>query len=166
MPETLEQKLEVRRGALAQIFPLFDPSTLREANEIMALGGSMPHIRNEFLWTADSSMYRAEDGEAFLYFAPKEHNLIFRDFDNAIAQLRSTRNYFPPQEGINEVIAAASAGKALKIKISDLKLIKDNDEYGHFDVNLDNLDSLNESQMQLVPYRPHQGGFLIRNLTK
>ena len=47
MPQgTLEAKLEVRRGALAQTFPLFDPSTLQEANEIMARRKLMPEIRN------------------------------------------------------------------------------------------------------------------------
>ena len=153
MPQgTLEAKLEVRRGALAQTFPLFDPSTLQEANGIMARREPMPEIRNEWLWTADFSMYRVEGGEAFLYFAPREHNLIFRDVDNATTQLSTNGNYIPPKEGIDEVVAAAAAGKALKVKISDLQLQKHNpnDHYGFFDVNPDDTGSLNPSQRLLV----------------
>ena len=151
MTAALESKLnfEVRRGPLAQTFPLFEPDTLRHAHEAMALRHSMPNLENEVLWTADFSMYRSEGGEAFVYFAPREHNLIFRDIKNAAGQLLETGNYIPPKEGINEVVAAA-AGKALKTKISDLELIKDNEEYGHFDVDPDNLDSLNAAQRQLV----------------
>ena len=150
--DTLEAKLEFKPGKLADIAPLFVPGTIQEANEIMALRDSMPQIRNEFLWTADFPMYRIEDGEAFLYFAGKEHNLVLRDVENAAAQLISTGNYIPPKEGIDEVVATAAAGKALKIKISSLNLQKHspNDEYGFFDVNPDNLDLLNEDQRKLV----------------
>ena len=148
--ETLEARLEVGRGPLAEIFPQFEPSTLQEANEIMALRKSMPEIKSEWLWTADFSMYRVEGEDTFLYFAPKEYNLIFRDIKNATSQLLKTDNYFPSKEGINEVVAAANSGKAIKIKISDLQLVKDNDEYGHFDVDPDNLDSLNDAQRSFV----------------
>ena len=153
MPQdTLEAKLDVRKGPLADIFPLFDPSTIQEANGIMARRESMPQIRNEWLWAADFPMYAVEGGEAFLYLAPKEHNLMFRDIDNATTQLLATGNYVPPKEGIDEVVAAAAAGKALKVKISDLQLEKydPNDEYGFFNVNPDNTDSLNPAQKLLV----------------
>ncbi len=166
--ETLEAKLTVRRGRLKDIVPLFDPGTLQEAKEIMALRESMPGIKDKWLWTADFPMYTVEKGEAFLYFAPKEYNLIFRDIENATAQLRKTGNYTPAPEGINEVAAAAAAGKALKIKISDLKLQKhnQNDEFGYFDVDPDNTDSLNPSQKLLVQAiygtsRPGDGVYVL-----
>ena len=153
MPEaTLESRLEVKRGPLAQIFPLFEPSTLQHSNEIMLQRESRPELRNEWLWTADFSMYRVENGESVLYFAPRDHNLIFRDIQNATNQLLTTNNYVPKKEGIQEVVNAASAGKALRINISDLKLQKQNrsDEYGFFDVDPDNLDLLNSAQRQFV----------------
>ncbi len=151
-PETLEARLGVRKGPLADILPLFDLGTLKEAHGIMDSRRSMPEIRAESLWAADFPMYRVEDGEAFLYFAPRENNLIFRDVENATNQLLDPGkyNYFPPQEGINEVVAAAAAGKALKIKISDLQLQNQDSEHGFFDVNPDDLDLLNKPQRQLV----------------
>ena len=123
-----------------------------EASEIMTLRESRPEFGNSWAWTNNFSMYRVEQDEAFLYFTGREHNLGFRDIQDFTSQLREAGNYVPSQEGIQEVVGAASSGKALKIKISDLQLQKHNrnDEYGFFDVDPDNLDLLNSAQKQFV----------------
>lgn len=147
-------QLEVKNGTwLGEIYSLFEPSTIKHAHEIMALRKFIPNLSRESLFTADFSMYRVEDGEVFLYFAPREYNLIFRDIENAADQLQSTGFYIPPKEGVDEVVAAAREGKVLKTKVSDLQLQKvmNNDyRYGYFDVDFDNIDSLNLARSQLV----------------
>ena len=153
--ETLEAR--VKTGPLAEIFPLFDPSTLHHADEAMAFREQHPGEKNVPIWTANFPMYTKEADEGFLYFTRREHNLFFRALENeatrlpAINQLLSG-NYIPPKDGIDEVVAAANEGKALKIKISDLQLQKHNpnDEYGFFDIEPDNLDALNPTQKSFV----------------
>ena len=139
-------------GPLLSAHSRIVPGTEQHAHKVMLLRESKPELKNKWVWTADFSMYKKEGEDAFLYFAPREHNLIFRDIENATNQLIRTGNYIPSKPGIDEVVASVAAGKTLKIKISDLQLVKDNlsDAYGHFDVDPDNLDALNPDQKSFV----------------
>ena len=160
MPQaTLESVLSLKQGPLAEILPLFEPASLKHAHEVHAFRETHPEARNIYTRTADFSMYRVEHdessqqgNEAFLYFARLPHNLIFRNVVEAAKQLRKPGNYVPPKEGIDEVVEAAKQRQALRIRIKDLNLQKDNpnDDYGHFDVDPDNLDSLNPAQKSFV----------------
>lgn len=154
MPEaqTLERKLDVESGALADVFPLFDSSTLQHANEIMTARRTDASLRNRRFWTADFPMYGIEDGEAVLYFAPREHNLIFRDIQNATSQLLLLRsqNYVPPKEGIEEVVAASKTGVVLKVNLSNLRLKGIGTEWKYFEVDTNNLDSLNPDERKFA----------------
>src|SRR3989344_1241434 len=112
MPETTTpgSGLEIRVGDLAEIFQLFDPSTIQHSHEIMRDSITEPDpkirqaLRNQRLWTADFNMYRVENGQEIHYFAPREHNLIFRDIERATSQLLTTDNYVPSEEGIEEIV--------------------------------------------------------------
>lgn len=137
------------------------PGTELHAHEVITLRKSKPNIRNLVVGTADLSMYRVEHdeasqgNEAFFYFAKSPHNLIFRDIKNAIKQLIQTGNYIPPKDGIEEVVAAAKTGQALRIKIEDLRLLKGNPdaEEGFFDIypySPNHTKSLSIAQRQLV----------------
>ena len=139
-------------GSLLAAHSKVVPGTEQHAREAMLLRESKPELLNKWIWTADFSMYRKEGEESFLYFASGEHNLIFRDITNATRQLTTTGNYIPPKKGIDDVVSSAAAGKTLKLKILDLELVKDNpsDDYGHFDVDPDNLDALNPAQRSFV----------------
>ena len=143
---TLETTLEVKRGPLADIFPLFDASTIQHAHEIMNARRTDHSLRNQWLWTADFPMYRAENGEAVLYFAPRENNLIFRNVQDATSQLLSTQNYVPTREGIDEVVAAANSDRALRVKLSDLRLQGNDNEWRYFEINTSNPSSLNPTE--------------------
>ena len=84
------KKFEYIPGPLVNAHSQVVPGTERHAHEVMALRDSRPELRNLWVWTADFPMYRVENGEALLYFAPREHNLIFRDIQNSITQLLAT----------------------------------------------------------------------------
>ena len=139
-------------GPLLSAHSRIVPGTEQHAHKVMLLRESKPELKNKWVWTADFSMYKKEGEDAFLYFAPRGHNLIFRDIENATNQLIRAGNYIPSKKGIDEVVASAAAGKTLKIRISDLQLVKDNpsDAYGHFDVDPNNLDALNPDQRSFV----------------
>lgn len=145
-PQTLERKLEVKTGPLANVFPLFDPSTIQHAYEIMTDRSTDASLRNQWFWTADFPMYRVEGGEAVLYFAPREHNLIFRDIQNATSQLLRANNYIPKKEGIDEVVAASNTEAVLKVNLSNLRLQGNDGEWRYFEVDTGNLNSLNSDE--------------------
>ncbi len=166
MPEaqTLERKLEVRTGPLAEIFPLFDASTIQHAHEIMTDRRTDPSLRNEWCRTADFPMYKVEDTEAVLYFAPREHNLIFRDIRNATSQLLQSQNYVPTKEGIEEVVAASETGAVLKVKLSDLRLQGNDNEWRYFEIDTSNPNSLNVAERAFAERVYGQGNEFAENM--
>lgn len=166
MPETqtLERKLEVRTGPLAEIFPLFDASTIQHAHEIMTDRRTDPSLRNKWFRTADFPMYKVEGTEAVLYFAPREHNLIFRDIRNATSQLLQSQNYVPTKEGIEEVVAASEKGAVLKVKLSDLRLQGNDNEWRYFEIDTSNPNSLNVAKKAFAERVYGQGNEFAENM--
>ncbi len=161
---TLEKMLEVKTGPLAQIYPLFEPDSLQHAHEIMTARRTDSSLQNRWFWTADFPMYSVEDGEEVLYFAGRDHNLMFRDIQNATSQLLRSQNYVPPKEGIGEVVAASKTGTVLRVKLSDLKLERENDEWGYFKIDTSNPDSLNLTQRAFAERVYGQGAEFAENM--
>lgn len=162
--QTLERKLDVRNGALADIFPLFDASTIQHAHQIMTARRADASLRNRWFWTADFQMYRVENGEEINYFAPREHNLGFRDIQNFTSQLLETNNYVPSKEGIDEVVNAVKAGSVLRTKLSDLSLQGNDNEWGYFEIDTGNVDLLNAAQMAFAKRAYGQGNEFTQNM--
>ncbi len=127
-----------------------NPETIQHAHEIMnhlrTTGKAFTKEEQEF-WSADFIMYRVEDaagnavddakkGEAVLYLAPREHNLIFRNIKTANAQLDSIpSNYIPDQEGIDEVVASYKKGDTLKVRLSQLRLKNSHPNVKYLEIN-------------------------------
>ena len=65
-PATLERKLEIETGRLAETFPLFDASTIQHAYEINKDRITDKSLRNRWFWTADFPMYRVENEDSVL----------------------------------------------------------------------------------------------------
>lgn len=81
---TLENLVNVNRP-LAEASKQLDPATIQiqHAREITAERRTNRDLRNQWFWTADFPMYTVEDGEAVLYFAGRDNNLIFKNIDEA-----------------------------------------------------------------------------------
>lgn len=155
IPTTLESRLANARyimGPLPGAHSLAVPGTELHACEAMALRESNPTLKYVDVWTADFSLYRVKNGEALFSLFPGRYNLILRNIDNSVAQLRSSANYFPEKDELAEILTAAEAEKVIEVPIVDLQLKKHNanNKYGSFDVNPNNLGLLNNAQRAVV----------------
>ncbi len=138
LPE--KETLETRVGPLARVYPQFKPESLQQADERNVERVTNPVIRNLYGWTANVAVYRVEKNpdsgqdEAFLYFGGRDafNAVIGKNLAKATSQLISKGNYTPKRE---EVDIDAVVKSSLRIKISDLNLLGDEDEYGYFEID-------------------------------
>lgn len=133
-----------------------NPKTIQHSYEITRDRNSpkddskRKELRNNWFWTADSSLYMVEDGEAVLYFGRRCTNLIFRNIEKATSQLIDDYNYVPGKGDIQTVLDTVESGNTLKIKLSDLELEGCNNELKYFTIDTKDYDSLNEVQRQFA----------------
>jgi len=145
---TLDSKIQsTGQGIVIDIFKKVIPETIQHAWEIQKDRLEDVSLRSMWFWTADFPLYTMEKGEAILYFADRKHNLAFQNMDVAVEQLRTKNNYFPKDTDISSVINAKST---LKVKLSDLKLEKNKDEWQYFEINTKKYSKLNKSQRTLA----------------
>lgn len=142
---TLDELIS-KQGPLAETFLLFDENTIQYASEITKARRDNRELRSNWFSTADSSLYRIEAGEVVLYFGQRETNLLFRNIKSATEQLLKNNNYKPSKEEIKSVVDSVESGNTLKIKLSELELKGDNDEWLYFEIRVINYESLNSIQ--------------------
>ena len=85
-------------------------------------------------------------------------NLVLQNLDKAYRQLTSTGNYFPDSE---EAKSSFEHADTVVVDLKGLKLIKDDDEYGHFKLNPRNVKKLNSQQRLAAKriYGPDEDNF-------
>jgi hypothetical protein len=114
-----------------------DLTTVQHAHEIQRDRLTDKNLRGMWFWTADFPLYTIENNEVVLYLADCENNLIFKNLDDAVSQLRynnklgNKNNYFPNDSDIGIVINSAST---LKTELSDLKLQNFDNEWLYFEI--------------------------------
>ena len=137
-------ELATKQGKLAELLPLFDPDSIQHADEITTARRTDKSLRKMWFWTGDGSIYSVKDGEAYLSLTRRQHNPVFNNIEEAARQLLSEdHNYRPPQK---DVETALEAEDTLTVKISDLELKKLDEEFGYFEIDTENYDSLNPAQ--------------------
>lgn len=141
------EKLVNIQGSLASSLGEIDPATWQHSAEITKQRITDTSLRNKWFWTADSALYRVVDGEIELDFAGRDQNLILQNIETATTQLVQSQNYTPNKAGIDAVVASPAT---LKIKVSDLKLTRHDNEFKYFEIDPTKYDSLNTAQRQLA----------------
>jgi len=143
---SLEGQLTNERGTLKESYSRVKPETVQHSDEIQTDRLTDEGLRNVWFWTADFPMYRVEDdkgnavqgravedGEAVLYLARREHNLVFQNIEEATDQLIRTNNYVVEnQEDIESMVNAEST---VRIVLSNLGLKRHNDEFSYIELN-------------------------------
>lgn len=133
---------------------MFDPSTVQCSDEITKDRKTDIDLRNIWLWTANTALYRIEDSEAVLYFSrgdtSRRANPILKNLDEAKTQLLNTQNYRPSQEDIAAVVGSVETGETTRFKLSDLSLQRHDDEFSYFEIDTENYNNLNETQRQFA----------------
>ncbi len=165
MAQTAEITLETLVGPLAKIFPQLERDTILHSDQLMTERRTNPELRNQWFYTADSSLYTVEKeggiDEAFLYLGREPTNPIFNNIGEATQQLVKTRNYIPSSEDVGAVVKAEST---LRVKLSGLGLQKSNDEVYYFEIQTDNYDKLNPEQRRVAKRVYGQGNDFIENM--
>lgn len=100
-------------------------------------------LRDEPFYTADGQLYTAKK-KSFLWGITKlPQNLVLRRIDEAYWELTRTNNYFPLTEEAEDSFKHANT---VVVDLKGLKLVKDNDEYGHFVIDPHKSKKLNSQQ--------------------
>ncbi len=151
LPE--KETLETRVGPLAKVYPQFKPELLQQADERNVERVANPAIRNLYGWTANVAVYRVEKNpdtgqdEVVLYFGGRDafNAVIGKNLTTATSQLISKGNYTPKNQ---EVDIDAVVRSSLRIKISDLELLGNGDDYGYFKIDTSDVkaEKLNAAQ--------------------
>ena len=165
--QAFEKKtLETLVGPLAITAPQFVPGTIQHSDQITnerrtAKEPLRTELRNQFFYTADSAVYTVKKDEAFLYLGREPTNPVLNNIAEATGQLLATGNYRPKPADIEAVI---NAPDTLKVKLSGLRLQKNNSEWSYFEINTANYDNLNPEQRRVVERVYGQGDDFIQNM--
>jgi hypothetical protein len=142
--------LETITGSLENALAKADRRTIQHAWEITNDRRTQTELREQWFWTADFPMYRLEDGEAVLYFAAGEYNLVFANIGDAAPQIKATGNYMPSKKDEARVVRSGRGGKTLRIPLSDLALQEENAERCFFEIDTAGYAALNPAQRALA----------------
>ena len=127
-------------GTFPEIFPKLKPDTILSGIDIIARNEI--HKGNYLRWrycdltdtpnnkieedlirlTADYPLYILEGKNHVLYLAPRRLNMIFRNFDEAVRQLRETGGYTPRNKDITEIIESSKTGETLRVDLTNLRV--------------------------------------------
>jgi len=162
--------LETIIGPLDEVLPFFKPDTIQHAAEITNQRRThddesvREELINNWFWTADSLLYRFEDGEAVLYLGDRTTNLIFENIGKAADQLKTNGNYFPSSEDIKRVLDSEKKGNALRIRLSELGLERYDNEYSYLEINPLNYNRLTKPQKEFAERIYGQGDDFKENM--
>ncbi len=134
-------------GNLRDAYKAAVPGTLRHVDELTNERRTNPitpegeNLRKVGIYTADGELYQAE--KTLWVITREPQNLVLQNIDNAYPQLTKEGNYIPNAEAVAGSIAHADS---VIIDTNGLRLVKDSDEYGHFNVNPREVKRLNSQK--------------------
>jgi hypothetical protein len=140
---------------------VYSTNTIQHSDEITSERRTKKSLRDKWFWTADFPLYHVEGDEVVLYLARGKDNLIFKNLEDATQQLINTNNYTPNKEEAENVIKQETT---LKVRLSQLNLIKDNDEFSHFEIDTADYDKLNTDERAFAERVYGQGQEFVKNM--
>jgi len=150
--------------SLANGYKELEPDSFRTSAELTTERRTNQELRGRWLYTANFGMYAVEDGEAVLYFGGRKANPILSNIDEACNQLIKTSNYKVTSAEKSAVADSVKSGHTLRIKLSELDLLKQDNEFSFFEIDTNNYDSLNKSQRALAEAVYGSGQDFIENM--
>ena len=100
-------------------------------------------LRNNPFYTADGQLYTTKKIDVLWGITLRAQNLVLQHLADAYRQLTQNRNYFPPAA---EAKVSFKHKDTMVVDLKGLKLVKDNDEYGHFVLDPQKVKKLNSEQ--------------------
>ena len=162
------------QGPLIEIFSQLDSNTIQHADEITNARRANEELRNQWLWTADGTIYTIEQDsckhcgsdcsgpeDAFLYLTRGKDNPIFKNIQEATRQLIHNYNYVPSKEDLE---AAINSEDTLKAKLTDLNLQSYSSEWSYFEIDTKKYGQLNPEQRKVAERVYGQGNDFQENM--
>jgi hypothetical protein len=141
--QTLDSKV-TKIGRLADIFPLFEKSTISTSAQLMNEKRTDVKLRNKWHYTANAAVYTNEKRNAVLYFVEGADNPIYNNISESTKQLIEKQNYEVKNSDLESIV---SSKQTLKVELSKLKLQGTDDEWRYFEIDTSKYDkTLNKTQ--------------------
>ncbi|MGV8087114.1 MAG: hypothetical protein ACP5N1_05790 [Candidatus Woesearchaeota archaeon] len=131
-------------GNLLDTINNVDIYTIQHSREIQKERLTNSILRNMLFWTGDYPLYAIENGEAILYIANRDNNLIFKNIEKAYNQLKKTGHFVPEPQDIALVINDANTQR---VNLSNLELKKHTiAEWSYFEIYTANSATANNNE--------------------
>ncbi len=134
------------------------PGTFQHVDQITTERRTNYELRRQCFYPADGPLYTVKKRRILWAITREPQNLVLQNIDEAFEQLMSQENYFP-----NDKAAQASLDHpdTVVIDLNGLKLVEDNDQYGHFAVDPKAVKNLNSEQRMAAQriYGPDEKNF-------
>ena len=159
MPE-----LETIVAPLAAGYKQLEPDSFQTSAELTTERRTNEALRNEWLYTANFSVYALEDGKEILYFGGRKANPILGNIDEACRQLISNKNYKVNIAEMDAIKEAVKSGLVLRLEMAELGLKGFNDVFRYIEIDTENPDLLKKSPRKLAEAVYDKGQDFIENM--
>ena len=156
--------LETLVGPLAKTVPQFKEGTIRTSAELTTERRDNEELRHPWLWTANFAMYLVEKGDVVLYLGGRKANPLFNNLKEVTNQLIYSRNYTPTPAEISAVKDSVQSGETLQVRLSELNLQGENNEFRHIEINTGDYSSLHKSKRALAEMAYGKGDDSAQNM--
>jgi hypothetical protein len=157
-------QLETITATLADGFKQLEPDTFQTSAELTTARRTKEELRNRWFFTANFTLYDVEDDDAVLYFGGREANPILNNIDDACNELINKRNYRVPEEDKQAVIKSVESGQTLRVKLSDLNLKGNEQEFRYVEIDTKKYDDLNDAQRAFAEKVYDGGDNFVQNM--
>ena len=117
-------------------------------------------LTHHWFYTADGELYTVQKGEHLWAITREPQNLVLENIDEAYRQLKDQGNYFPDAKAAQ---ASLDHADTVVVDLNGLKLLKDNDQYGHFVIDPNAVQELNSEQRKVAQriFGPDENNFRL-----
>ena len=135
-----------------------EPGTFLHGDQLTTERRTNIELRNQRFYTADGELYTVQKREHLWVITREPQNLVLENIDDAYRQLTEKGNYFPDAQAAQTSLDHANT---VVVDLKGLKLVKDNDQLGHFVVEPRNVKNLNSEQRKAAQrlYGPDEENF-------
>ncbi|MBU4352296.1 MAG: hypothetical protein KJ939_04400 [Nanoarchaeota archaeon] len=135
-----------------------EPGTFQHVDQLTTERRTNHGLRNQWFHTADGELYTVQKKEHLWVITREPQNLVLENIEEAYRQLTGQGNYFPDA---NAAQSSLEHEDSVVVNLKGLKLVKDNDQYGHFVVDPKAVNKLNTEQRKVAQriYGPDEENF-------
>ncbi len=135
-----------------------EPGTFQHSDSLTTERRTDHGLRNQWFYTADGELYTVQKKGHLWVITREPQNLVLQNIDEAYRQLTGEGNYFPNAEAAQSSLEHEDS---VVVDMKGLKLVKDNDQYGHFVVEPKAVNKLNSEQRRAAQriYGPDEENF-------